>query len=126
MKILMVRPKASSQTIGLQHLMLTEPLELEVLAALKRKTDEVVIVDLIIEKSSIDYFLETHQPDVLCVTGYITNVATMIDYCKIAKNFNPSIATIVGGVHCEVCPEDFESAYVDYRVASAIKSICSI
>jgi len=36
MKILMVRPRPTSRTIGLQHLMIVEPLELEVLASLKR------------------------------------------------------------------------------------------
>jgi hypothetical protein len=31
MKILFVRPKPSKETIGLQHVMIVEPLELEVL-----------------------------------------------------------------------------------------------
>ncbi|HRQ29880.1 MAG TPA: hypothetical protein PLU49_07380, partial [Saprospiraceae bacterium] len=50
LKILMVRPKPSPETIGLQHLMVVEPLELEILYALKRPQDEALIVDLIIEK----------------------------------------------------------------------------
>lgn len=115
MKILMVRPKPSPETIGLQHVMIVEPLELEVLCALKRDTDSVVIVDLIIEKRSFESFLEEHKPDVFCITGYITNVSTIISYCKIAKSFNSKITTIVGGVHCEVCPEDFENEAIDFR-----------
>jgi len=123
MKILMVRPKPSAETIGLQHLMIVEPLELEILSALKRNTDTVVVVDMILEKKTFESFLIEHQPEVLCVTGYITNVSTIISYCLTAKRISNKIVTIVGGVHCEVCPEDFEHEAIDYRVvrnASAI------
>lgn len=116
MKILMVRPRPTSRTIGLQHLMIVEPLELEVLASLKREEDEVVILDMIIEKKPLEVYLKKYTPDVLCVTGYITNVDTMISYCQTAKRFSPETTTIVGGVHCEICPEDLESKFVDYRV----------
>ena len=116
MKILMVRPKPSTETIGLQHLMIVEPLELEILCALKRDSDSVKIVDMILEKNTFESFIIEYQPDVLCVSGYITNVSTIISYCQIAKRISRQIITIVGGVHCEVCPEDFEHEAVDFRV----------
>jgi len=116
MKILMVRPRPSPETIGLQHLMIVEPLELEILCALKRNTDSVVIVDIILEKRSFESFIIEHEPDVLCITGYITNVSTIIFYCKTAKKMDNTIVTVVGGVHCEVCPEDFENEAIDFRV----------
>ena len=116
MKILMVRPRPSSETIGLQHLMIVEPLELEVLCALKRDTDAVAVVDMILEKRSFESFITEYQPDVLCVTGYITNVPEMISYCETAKRMINNITTIVGGVHCEVCPEDFDHSAIDFRV----------
>ena len=116
MKILMVRPKPSPETIGLQHMMIVEPLELEILAALKRGSDSVVIVDMILEKRTFESFVIEHQPDVLCVSGYITNVSTMKSYCQSAKRISVNINTIVGGVHCEVCPEDFEHEAIDFRV----------
>ncbi len=116
MKILMARPKPSSETIGLQHLMIVEPLELEILSALKRESDSVIIVDMILEKRTFESFVQEHKPDVLCVSGYISNVSTMISYCQMAKKHLPTIRTIVGGVHCEVCPEHFEHPAVDFRV----------
>ncbi|MFB6343284.1 B12-binding domain-containing radical SAM protein [Saccharicrinis sp. FJH62] len=116
MKILMVRPRPSSETIGLQHLMIVEPLELEILCALKREGDDVVIIDMILERRPFESFISEHKPDVLCVTGYITNVSTIISYCTIAKKNLPQITTIVGGVHCEVCPEDFDNESIDFRV----------
>jgi len=116
MKILMVRPKPSPETIGLQHLMVVEPLELEILCALKRDSDSVEIVDMILEKKSFESFVILHKPAILCVTGYITNVSTIIAYCRSAKQLDDRIITIVGGVHCEVCPEDFEHESIDFRV----------
>lgn len=116
MKILMIRPRPEAETIGLQHVMIVEPMELEVLGALRRDHDEVVIVDMILEKKPLEHFLVLHDPDMVCVTGYITNVGTMGAYCAIAKAFNPRVVTVVGGVHCEVCPEDLDLLGIDYRV----------
>jgi hopanoid C-3 methylase len=116
MKILMVRPKPSPETIGLQHLMIVEPLELEILYSLKRDSDSALIVDMILEKKPFESFVIEHSPDILCVTGYITNVSTIISYCKSAKLISNKIITIVGGVHCEVCPDDFEHESIDFRV----------
>lgn len=116
MKILFVRPKPSKETIGLQHVMIVEPLELEVLASLVGNDDEPVIIDMILEKKQIGYFIKNEKPDLFCVTGYITNVSAMIYYCRIAKQINPNIITVAGGVHCEVCPEDLVSEFIDYRV----------
>ncbi len=116
MKILFVRPKPSAETIGLQHVMIVEPLELEVLATLIEKEHQAVIIDLIIEKQDISYFLHKEKPDIVCLTGYITNVPGIIQCCVTTKKINSKIITIVGGVHCEVCPEDFNHPNIDFRV----------
>jgi radical SAM superfamily enzyme YgiQ (UPF0313 family) len=116
MKILFVRPKPSRETIGLQHLMIVEPLELEVLASLAGSAHQGVIIDMILENRPIDFFIGKEKPDIFCVTGYITNVPEMIRYCRIAKAIDSRIITITGGVHCEVCPGDLNDASIDYRV----------
>ncbi len=116
MKILFVRPRPSKETIGLQHVMIVEPLELEVLATLVGSDNQPVIIDMILEKKPVEYFIRRENPDVFCVTGYITNVPGMIDYCKSAKRINSKIITIAGGVHCEVCPQDLNDESIDYRV----------
>ena len=116
MKILFIRPKPSPETIGLQHVMIVEPLELEVMASLTGFNDQSVIIDMILEKKPVEYFIKRERPDILCVTGYITNVPMMIHYCRTAKKINPEIVTLVGGVHCEVCPADLDDNAVDFRV----------
>ena len=116
MKILFVRPDPSPETIGLQHIMRVEPLELEILATLVKDCNDVMITDMILENKSIQYFINKFKPDMFCVTGYITHIPIMIEYCHIAKNTNEKIITAAGGVYIEKFPEEIESTYVDYRV----------
>ena len=68
MKILLVRPRPEKETIGLQHVMVVEPMELEVLGALIRPQDQAIIIDMIIEKKSIEYYISKHQPDMVGLT----------------------------------------------------------
>jgi radical SAM superfamily enzyme YgiQ (UPF0313 family) len=116
MKVAFIRPKPSPSTIGLQHLMIVEPLELEILAATILNEHEVVIIDLILEKRKIDYFIKTVKPDVLCLTGYITHIPVIIESCRIARQINKNIITVAGGVHVEKFPEDIDDNSIDYRV----------
>lgn len=116
MKILLIRLCPAPETIGLQHLMLVEPLELEVLAGLARPTDQVVIVDLALESDPLEFFVRQEMPDLLGVTGYITNVPDMIAACRTAKRLRSQVVTVVGGVHVEVCPQDLDDPAVDFRV----------
>jgi len=116
MKIMLVRPRPESETIGLQHVMLVEPLELEVIASTVSNEEECVIIDMILEKKSIEHYIRKEKPDILALTGYITNVNTIIEYCKKAKEINKKIITLVGGIHVEVVPEDLNNKYIDYRM----------
>ncbi|MCK9400218.1 MAG: cobalamin-dependent protein [Bacteroidales bacterium] len=116
MKVLFIRPKPSPDTIGLQHLMIVEPLELEILATLIKGEHEVRIVDMILEERNINYFINDFNPDAICVTGYITHIPVIIQYCIAAKLIKKNIITIVGGVHVEKFPEDINHEAIDYRV----------
>jgi hopanoid C-3 methylase len=116
MNVLFVRPQPPSDTIGLQHLMIVEPLELEILATLIQEEHKVQIVDMILEKKPLDSFLLAIKPEVLCITGYITHIPVIIEYCRQAKSLLPGIVTVTGGVHVEKFPEDIDSEYIDFRV----------
>jgi len=115
-KVLLVRLPAPRETIGLQHLMIVEPLELEVLGASIQPPDQAVLVDLVLEREPLEAILRRERPDVLCVTGYITHVGRMIEACRLAKGIHPAVVTVAGGVHCEVCPDDLDDPSVDLRV----------
>lgn len=118
MKVLLVRPKPHKETIGLQHVMICEPLELEYLIsnipdAIKKETD-AEIVDMILESSNFEEIISKKKPDFIVFTGYITHVGIIKQMAKTAKQIIPTIKTGVGGVHAEVVPEDFKSKFIDF------------
>ena len=118
MKILLVRPRPHKETIGLQHVMICEPLELEYLISnipddIKRETD-AEIVDMILENDNFEDIVSWKKPDFVVFTGYITHVGIIKEMAEAAKKIIPTVKTGVGGVHAEVVPEDFSSEYIDF------------
>jgi len=121
MKILLIRPKPHADTIGLQSVMICEPLELMTLAAvLKHNGHEVTLVDMIIEKKPLSYFVKTVAPEVVGITGYISHINCIKGYARSIKQLNSSIKVAVGGVHAMVCPDDFSDDAIDIICHSAI------
>ena len=116
MNILFFRPSPPDETIGLQHVMIVEPLELEIMATLVVQENKVTIIDLILEKQPSSFFIEKINPDIVCVTGYITHIHQILAICKEAKRINKNIVTIVGGVYIEKVPEAIDYKEIDYRV----------
>ncbi|MBP1926019.1 radical SAM superfamily enzyme YgiQ (UPF0313 family) [Sedimentibacter acidaminivorans] len=118
MKVLLIRPKPHKETIGLQHVMICEPLELEYLVSNipeKIKTEiSIKIIDLIVEKKSYEEIMIKEKPDFVLFTGYITHVGVIKKLASISKELYPKIITGVGGVHSEVVSEDFKSEYIDF------------
>ena len=128
MKVLLLRPRPHKETIGLQNVMICEPLELEYISSnIAGHGHESVIVDMILERKKIAYFLEKHKPQVVGITGYIAHVNVIKDYALQIKKYNPDIKVIVGGVHAEVNPEDFECEQIDYIIrANGLKTIVEL
>ncbi len=128
MKVLLIRPRPHKATLGLQNVMICEPLELEYIAAnIEEEGHESRIIDMIIERKKISHFLKEYEPDVVGITGYISHVNVIKDYADQIKSYNEKIKVIVGGVHAEVNPEDFESENIDYIIrANGIKTFVEI
>ena len=97
MNVLLFRPRPDKETIGLQNVMICEPLELEYIAAnIEPLGHTCTIIDMIIEKNDVGYFVEKYNPDVVGITGYISHVNIMKEYARKAKEVNPEIKTIIG------------------------------
>ena len=128
MKVLLIRPKPHKDTIGLQNVMICEPLELEYISSnIENLGHKAIIVDMILEKKGISFFLEKYKPDVVGLTGYISHVNIIKSYAKQIKEYDRNIKTVVGGVHAEVNPEDFVSKNIDYIIrANGIKTFIEI
>lgn len=119
MKILLIRPRPPKETIGLQHVMICEPLELEYLAGnIDPRKAEVQILDMILERGSIDRHLRKYRPDMVGLTGYITHIGVIKGYAQRIKSLLPDTVTVVGGVHSEVVPEDFVDEHIDYIICA--------
>lgn len=114
MKILLVRPPVPKHTIGLKHIMICEPLELEYVAA-GVPEHEVRVLDLIVEKG-LKRCLEEFRPDIVGTSSYIAGVNEVIKVCRQVKRWNPHCTTVVGGVQAARVPEDFIDNSVDLIV----------
>lgn len=127
MKVLLIRPKPDKHTIGLQHVMICEPLELEYIASNIEGNISVEIIDMIIEKKPLRFFIEKYDPDVVGMSGYITHVNVIKTYAKEIKGIKPTCKVVVGGVHAEVVPEDFVHEDIDFIIeANGLKTFNSI
>jgi len=94
MNILLIRPEPHRATIGLQSLMICEPLELMTLAAvLLVNGHNVTILDMIVEWRSLKHFIRKYRPDLVGVTGYIHTNAR-----------NTLLREIQGTADCSVQP----------------------
>jgi radical SAM superfamily enzyme YgiQ (UPF0313 family) len=118
MDVLLVRPKPDKETIGLQHVMICEPLELEYLVSnIPEEISSKVrleIIDMILERESYERILTRLKPALVVFTGYITHVGIIKTMCATAKVLVPGILTGVGGVHAEVVAEDFIAVDIDF------------
>ena len=114
MKVLLARPPAPNN-LSFTGLLDNEPLELEYLhTALMTSSHTDYIYDALTDSCSYEEVLKREKPDVVAVTGYITQQNLMIDYCKKAKQLYPQIKTIVGGVHAQLNYNSFFHEDIDY------------
>ena len=99
--------------------MICEPLELEYLVGnIDKAKASVKIIDMILEKKPIEFFINKYRPHIVGMTAYITHVGAVKEIARKIKRLSNKTITVVGGVHAEVVPEDFRSKYIDYIICS--------
>jgi len=94
-----------------------EPIQFEILASLLDKTQfEVTVLDLRLERGASAFrdALIRFRPDMLGFTSWTMHVASVRRHMAIAKAFDPSIITVVGGHHAGITPSDFADPNIDY------------
>jgi len=116
MKILLIQPAKPAKALGGEDFSIFEPLALEYLAAGVAPDHDVRILDLRLDPH-LDSVLADYQPDVVGITSYTVHVNTVNKLFQKIKTCNPEIATIVGGHHATVSPEDFYSPFIDVIIA---------
>jgi hopanoid C-3 methylase len=119
MNVLLVRPK-SLNIISRVSVIDLEPLDLEYLytVALEEKVN-CQIFDSLFDKRNLKDVLTDFKPDIVAMTGYITQEPLMLGYASTIKEYNPSIKVIVGGVHAQVNYSRFYVNTIDIIIHSS-------
>lgn len=114
MKILLIKP----ETVGIfsyTYLVEHEPLEMEYLYTIFTQHGyEAVIYDRRYDLTPLKKKLKQERPDVVCITGYITQQKLMIRYCDVIKSYDPKITIILGGSNVEINYENYYESKADY------------
>ncbi|HVP35829.1 MAG TPA: radical SAM protein [Terriglobales bacterium] len=121
MKVLLIYPDTSPESVIPKKLINIEPLGLEYLAGAIPE-HEVEILDMKME-NSWERKIEQFQPDVIGITGTVIHTYRILEVLRKTKQLNPRTLTVVGGTHATLRPEDFNSPFVDviipgHRVSS--------
>ena len=114
MNILLIKP----ETVGIfsyTYLVEHEPLEMEYLyTVFTAMGHHAVIYDRRYELTSMKKKLKEVKPDVVCVTGYITQQKLVIKYCDVIKSYDPKIQIILGGSNVEINYANYFDSKADY------------
>ena len=92
-----------------------EPLEMEYLYTLfTEHGHQAELYDRRYDLTPLRKKLRQSRPDVVCITGYITQQKLMIRYCDIIKDFDPKIQIILGGSNVELNYVNYYGSKADY------------
>jgi len=112
--ILLIKP----ETVGIfsyTYLVEHEPLEMEYLyTVFTAMGHHAVIYDRRYELTSMKKKIREENPDVICVTGYITQQKLVYRYCEVIKAYRPEIKIILGGSNVEINYENYFDSKADY------------
>ncbi len=115
MKILLIKPPTNEKQIPGDDFWLSEPLELEYVAAGVSDKYDVRILDMRLDKS-LGKHLAEYEPDIVGITSFITQVYITLNLCAKIKAFNPNILIVIGGHHATLSPQDFCDPNIDIIV----------
>lgn len=114
MRVLLIKP----ETVGIfsyTNLVEHEPLELEYLYTILTENGyEAHIYDRRHDLSSLKNKLKQIEPEIVCITGYITQQTLMIKITNRIKKYNPNIKVVVGGSNVEINYENYFDSKVDF------------
>jgi radical SAM superfamily enzyme YgiQ (UPF0313 family) len=111
MKVLLVYPDTSPESVIPKKLINIEPLGLEYLAGAIPE-HEVEILDMKME-NPWERKIEEFQPDVVGITGTVIHTHRMLEVLRRVKELNQKTLTVVGGTHATLMPNDFNHPFVD-------------
>ena len=104
-RILLVKPRGKR---GLGFVADVIPLGLEYLAAsIEKKVDTIRIIDMELEKHSLQHFIDRFNPDLVGITVSAVDHYEGLNLAETAKK--NGITTVLGGYHPTAIPDDLLS-----------------
>ena len=118
LRVLAIRPPPARQTIRMDRVMCSEPLELEYLYTVltdpqRGPVHRVQLWDGLLRRGDPVRHAAVMGAQVVLLTAHITNVPTVLGYAARLKRLESPPRVFVGGVHAEVLPEHLFHPAVD-------------
>lgn len=112
MNILLIRPHVHLKVArSFQRFLHLEPLDLEIVAGGLPPEADIQILDLTLHRHPervLRRRLEDHPPDLVGITGYSNQSATVRRYAALIKEICPAAAVAVGGIHATILAADYK------------------
>lgn len=117
--VLLVHPEISRTKYNFVGIIENECLELEYISAiLKQQGMQVTLFDKQVETGTMQEKLHEVTPDVVYVCGRSRQENFMKEYCRDAKQYNPAIMTIAGGLHVQHATQRMKEPAIDFLLTS--------
>ncbi|WP_163340257.1 B12-binding domain-containing radical SAM protein [Desulfopila sp. IMCC35008] len=114
MDILLIRPPRPPKAITIGEFMFSEPLGLEAVYRVLKQDHELLLIDMMVERSDIEKVLKKYQPRCVGITSLCIDVETILTLASRIKAVNPGIQIVVGGTQAQLRPHSFTSPNIDY------------
>ncbi len=112
LRILAYKPRPERQTIGMEPMITSEPLELEYLDTVLADHD-VTLLDGMVDRRDPVRLAARLEAEVVLITAFITNIPTVHAIAGRLRQLPSPPRLFVGGPHAEVIPEHFYADGVD-------------
>jgi radical SAM superfamily enzyme YgiQ (UPF0313 family) len=112
MRILIVQPATNPHVWGGDAIFVLEPLWAEYLGAGLRAEHDVRLLDLRMGGDLATSQAE-FQPHLIAMTAYTVDVNTVKRHFRECKQRDPSVRTVVGGYHGNLCADGFDVPEID-------------
>ncbi|HUU01474.1 MAG TPA: cobalamin-dependent protein [Myxococcota bacterium] len=116
MRILLVRVAADTKYLSAMYQVVRmEPLSLEYLGAAVRADHDVKVIDMRLEGGwdGLRKVIESYKPDIVGTGGDSCEASACKKVASLAKEIDPAILTVVGGIHATTCPADLCHPHID-------------
>lgn len=122
MRILLVRPARTPQSVTLGEIMFSEPIGLEMVASALKSEHEIELLDLMsAPEAELEQRIAIFRPQAVGLTSLCVDVPAVHKLAARIKALSPNALMVVGGTQAFLNPEAFFTPEIDYVVQVSTK-----